>query len=296
MTNLALNNLTFGIEIETAKLAPLNIAHTIQSVVGGLIEGIDYPRVKDNSGRVWSIVPDGSIHSPNGQKGEIVSPILTLADMDTVQQIARAVYAAGGRSHTSYGCAIHIHVGAQNLTPQNLANLAKIVNKQEDILFAAVETADDRKNHYTRPSNSNFIAAIERKMPETAEELGHAYFGVQDYSYHVNTKYDNSRYHGLNLHTFFRRGTVEFRYFNGTLHAGKIKSYIQLCLAMVAHAANAKSASAKKRVYNEASGRYDFRVFLTKIGMNGPEFATARELLTRPLKGDRAFKNTRRAA
>ncbi|WP_442862889.1 amidoligase family protein [Acutalibacter sp.] len=40
----------------------------------------------------------------------------------------------------------------------------------------------------------------------------------------------------MNFHAFFTKGTVEFRLFNGTTHAGKMKSYIQFCLAMSAWA------------------------------------------------------------
>lgn len=43
----------------------------------------------------------------------------------------------------------------------------------------------------------------------------------------------NSRYHGLNLHSVFSKGTIEFRMFNSTLHAGEVKSYIQLCLLII---------------------------------------------------------------
>ncbi len=46
--------------------------------------------------------------------------------------------------------------------------------------------------------------------------------------------YDGSRYHCLNFHSVFQKGTVEFRLFNGTLHAGKIKAYIQFSLAITA--------------------------------------------------------------
>ena len=36
--------------------------------------------------------------------------------------------------------------------------------------------------------------------------------------------YNSSRYHGSNIHATFTKGTVEFRLFNGTLHAGEIKA------------------------------------------------------------------------
>ena len=58
----------------------------------------------------------------------------------------------------------------------------------------------------------------------------------------------------LNLHATFTKGTVEFRLFqfdaptaerkNG-LHAGQLKSYIQLCLALSQMAKSVKTASPK---------------------------------------------------
>ena len=63
-----------------------------------------------------------------------------------------------------------------------------------------------------------------------------------------DTHYDDSRYHCLNLHSVFQKGTVEFRLFNGTVHAGKIKAYIQLCLAIGAQALNQSCASRRKTV------------------------------------------------
>src|SRR5699024_11827467 len=65
--------------------------------------------------------------------------------------------------------------------------------------------------------------------------------------------YHNSRYHFLNLHSFFRRNrTVELRGFNSVLHAGKIRSFIVLSLAINNQALTQKSASSKKpQVENE---------------------------------------------
>ncbi len=60
-------------------------------------------------------------------------------------------------------------------------------------------------------------------------------------SYGRGHHYNDSRYHMLNYHATFTKGTVEFRLFqfdapadgklNG-LHAGQLKSYIQLCLCL----------------------------------------------------------------
>ena len=44
----------------------------------------------------------------------------------------------------------------------------------------------------------------------------------------------------------FYRGTVEFRCFNSTLHAGKAAAYVNLCLAIFAQAINQRSTVMRK--------------------------------------------------
>jgi hypothetical protein len=91
----------------------------------------------------------------------------------------------------------------------------------------------------------------------------------------------------LNLNSLFFRGTLEFRYFNGTLHAGEVKAY-------AAKALSARSASSKRREFNLATAKYDFRVVLLHLGLIGDEFKTARLHLTKRLAGSAAWKGERR--
>jgi GxxExxY protein len=101
------------------------------------------------------------------------------------------------------------------------------------------------------------------------------------------------RYHGVNLHNVWYRGTVEFRWFEATLHAGRIKAYLQFCLAVAAKALNGRAASSRKRDFDPQSAKYDFRVFLLHLGLIGDEFKTARKHLMANMPGDAAFKNGR---
>jgi len=81
------------------------------------------------------------------------------------------------------------------------------------------------------------------------------------------------------------------RAYAGSLHAGKVKAAIQFGMALFAKALNTYAASAKKRKYDEASAKYDFRVFLiSALGMKGDEFKTARKHLLALMPGDSAFK------
>jgi hypothetical protein len=169
-----------------------------------------------------------------------------------------------------------------------VCRLAKIVNKHEHMLYDALDVLGNRY-HYCRPMESVFIERIEKDKPKTVADLNKAWYGNYSETRPLN-HYDDSRYHGFNLHNYFSRGTIEFRYFNGTLHAGKVKSYIQLVLGMVVKAIDSKAASSAKKSTSEESGRYDFRTFLLRIGFIGDEFKTARGHLLAKFKGDSAFK------
>ena len=82
----------------------------------------------------------------------------------------------------------------------------------------------------------------------------------ENYTENRNGHYHTSRYHFLNLHSFFHGNhTVELRGFNSTLHAGKIRAYIVFALAMDHQALTQKpepsSAHAEKRQLPQGAGR-----------------------------------------
>ena len=104
----------------------------------------------------------------------------------------------------------------------------------------------------------------------------------------------------LNFHATFTKGTIEFRLFqfdppaegkqNG-LHAGQLKSYIQFCLALSQMAKDVKFASAKRQ--QNDNPKYAMRTWLLRLGFIGDEFKTARDVLTKRLEGDTAFRQKR---
>ena len=100
--------------------------------------------------------------------------------------------------------------------------------------------------------------------------------------------YHNSRYHFLNLHSFFHgHHTVELRGFNGTLHAGKIRAYVVLALALNHQALTQKSARYRK--VQEENERFAMRTYLNRIGFIGDEFKNCREHLYQHLSGNAAY-------
>lgn len=75
---------------------------------------------KDQQGRVWKFQRDISIHGPEAEKCEMVTPILTYEDIETLQAIIRLLRKAGAKSSPSRGCGVHIHIGKGNHTPKTL--------------------------------------------------------------------------------------------------------------------------------------------------------------------------------
>ena len=256
----------------------------------------------DAQGREWKFQKDVSIHGPDSEKCEMVTPILTYADMDTLQGLVRHLRKAGAKSDATRGCGVHIHVGAKGHDAKSLRNLANIMASHESLLADALALDRGRMNRYCRTVNPSFLERLNREKPTTMADLAEIWYSGNGASWGRDQHYNDSRYHMLNLHATFTKGTIEFRLFqfdapaNGKkngLHAGQLKSYIQLCLALSQMAKSLKSASPKPQQTDNP--KYAMRTWLLRLGFIGEEFATARDLLTRRLAGDAAFRNGRAA-
>ncbi len=281
-----MRGLRLGIEIETVGLNRSQLCDAIVAAIPGARHGVShYDRtVIMADGRAWTVVRDGSLSMD--ASGEITSPILTWEDLSLLQNIIRAVRAAGARVDSS--CGIHVHVDGQQLTPKALRSLALLIYNREACIEAAVALAPARKARYCRPMEPGFVQRLGRSC-SSMRTVNQAWYGTFRA---VADRYDYSRYHGLNLNSFFYRGTVEFRYFNGSLHAGEVKAYVHLCLALAARAINSGSVGKKR----ETATYTDVMWTLTnQLALVGDEFKNTREHLTKRLPGRGGASAARRA-
>lgn len=290
-----MSNLTFGIEIETIKQDRRTVARAIQSVVGGTYRHVGTPlcydpyEVKAGDGRTWKVMADSSLNNvPMNLRAEVVSPILTKEDIPVLQEVIRAIRRCGAKVDEK--CGIHIHIGANAFDGKHLGILAKMVYKQEPLILAALEVSTQRLSHYTKRINPDLIRKIETWKPKTMDQMNRIWYGFHNEN---PTHYDATRYHGVNFHNVWFRGTVEFRWFEATLHAGKVKAYVQFVMALAEKALRSRCAQSKQREFNPASAKYDFRVFLLRLGMIGDEYKTARLHLLKAMPGSAAWKNGR---
>ena len=300
---------TIGVEVEMNSITRRNAAKLAAEFFGtecyqdtAYRNGYCTWSAWDAQGREWKFQRDSSIHGPDDERCEMVTPILTYADMDTLQELVRRLRKAGAKSDPTRGCGVHIHIGAKGHTPQSLRNLANIMASHESLLADALNIDRSRIADYCAMVSPRFIREINERKPSTMSDLADIWYTANYASSGRNQHYNDSRYHMLNLHATFTKGTIEFRLFqfdapadgkqNG-LHAGQLKSYIQLCLALSQMAKSVKTASPKPQ-QNE-NPKYAMRTWLLRLGFIGEEFATARDVLTRNLAGDAAFRRGRAA-
>lgn len=288
-----MKNQTFGVEIELTGLTRMRAAEVVAEHFGTIAEKIgdsyDTCQALDPQGRTWKLMSDGSIRierksNQPAEAVELVTPILKYEDIETLQDIIRKLRAAGAIANNS--CGIHVHVGAEKHTAKTLKNLVNIMTSKQDLIYRALNINSSRENYCKKLENS-LTERFNEIKPETMDKLADIwYYG---YSGDRSRHYHNSRYHGLNLHSVFTKGTVEFRLFNSTTHAGKIKSYIQFCLAVNHQALTQKTASA--RVTTSDNEKYTFRTWLLRLGLIGEEFETARKHLLANLDGNIAWRH-----
>ena len=240
---------TFGIEIETTGLGRERTARALAEYFGTTTRHVGH-HLDD-----WHVpMPDGRKWvverdgSVTDPSAEVVSPVCRWEDIPMVQEVVRVLRRAGAKADRS--CGIHIHVGLGEHTPQSLRRLVNIVNAKEDLLTQALGISPDRRGHWCKPVDPRFLAELNRRKPASMDAFAQIWYG--------------------------------------TLHAGEIKSYIQLCLAISHQALASKSASPTRP--DTDNPKYTFRCWLLRLGFIGDEFETAREHLTKRLPGNAAWR------
>ena len=300
---------TIGVEVECNNITRQKAAKVAADFFGtGRYENTAYRNgymtwsAWDAQGREWKFQKDVSISGPDDEKCEVVTPILRYEDIETFQELLRQLRHAGAKSSPSRGCGVHIHIGvkseAGDHNAKTLRNLVNIMAAHETQIGRAIRIDAGRTGHYCRTVNPDFLARVNRQKPNTMERLADCWYEGNHATYGRTQHYNESRYHMLNLHATFTKKTIEFRLFQfadphdgkkGGIHAGEMKAYIQLCLAMSELAKEVKYASPKpQQTENEA---YAFRCWMLRLGFIGDEFETAREILLKNMDGNCAWRS-----
>ena len=287
-----IKNQSFGVEIETYGIRRDNAAKIIakhfgtEHTISHNRYSYDRWECKDSKGRTWTAMSDCSIQDPtrisnvNGKVGcEIVTPLLQYEDIESLQEIIRELRAGGAKANSS--CGIHVHVDASKQDAKSLRRLVKFFCSRQDLIYDALQIGD-RKDRWCKPITENFMTVLRKDKDITLRSLERNWYGNENGGdgYIDHSHYNRTRYHALNLHSFFTGKGIEYRLFNGTTHAGKIKAYIQFCLAMSAWAIDADESIRFNRMDGLTMKQKEnlwASILRSRLGLVGKEFATCRQ-------------------
>ena len=298
--SIDLRDQCYGTEIEMTGITRQHAAEVVAAMFGTEYyhrSSYDSWCVRDREGKEWKFSRDISINPQQRAGGrkveadddyrtEMVSPKLTYAEMGKLQEVVRCLRHNG--AFVNHSCGQHVHVDAANHTPRSLKNAMTIMYSKEDILFKALKVQTSRESNYCQKVRPAVLEKI-RKMPNgtiSMEKFKQAWYEGGDGSHE---HYNWTRYAALNLHAVFSKGTLEWRCFESTLHAGEVRANITLALAISAQAINQKCTQMRKTPITE-NPAFTFRTFLLRLGLIGPEYKNVREHLLKNLEGDRAWR------
>lgn len=205
----------FGVEIEMYNVNASRVAAALTlNGISCYVEGYNHA-TRDH----WKIVGDGSVRGFGAC--ELVSPILNGADgLAQIDQVCRVLSENNAKVNRS--CGLHVHHDASDFRKDQLHKVVKVYQRVEKHVDSFMPESRRGNNNYYCHSVLSSGEAIARE-------------GV-------------SRYYKLNLQSFFRHGTIEFRHHSGTVDVDKIKNWV-LFTALVVDKARGRvaSSSALKR-------------------------------------------------
>ncbi len=291
----------FGVEVEMTGISRQKAADLVGELLGTTPSHPNRTCYKtrtilDQASRVWKIMRDSSIYPCQNDnsnenideyKVEFVTPPLKYEDIELLQNIIRKLRENGAKTNAS--CGIHVHIDGANHNPTSLKKLVTFMIARQDLIYEALEIGQ-RECRWCKKLNENILKEMKSCKQLSKDDAERIWYSVANDGYYGqidHTHYNETRYHGINLHSYFSKGTVEFRLFNSTLHAGKIKAYIQFCLAI-----SAWSITSNERIVFRSMEGYTaeqkvtiMRNILThRLGLFGEEFKTCRLHLMTPLK------------
>lgn len=185
----------------------------------------DYEEARENVHvpRNWSICGDSSL-TDGGVEYKTISPIRGDNIYNDLRALEKTYY--NGDMNIDNTCGIHIHINALDFGFQEMKNLLLIYNSIDSTIFDSMP--------YSRRENSN-CQPLNGVNTDIMVDI-HNMRDLVDYWYRVIGKcepdeshYNSSRYHGLNLHSKFYHGTIEFRYHEGEIEPEPIISWIEFC-------------------------------------------------------------------
>ena len=195
-------NKKFGIEIEAYGVSRSKVLTAIRTK-GIRIEDESYNHITRGW---WKIVSDSSISGESGF--EIVSPILEgQAGLEELKKVCEALTEV--RAKINKSCGMHVHFDASQMGIREVKNLMlNYATYEKHIDSILPNSRRGNTNNYCQSlQNDKTKIEIATSVRELASAIG-------------------TRYRKINLQSFVRHGSIEFRQHSGTIEFEKIKNWV----------------------------------------------------------------------
>jgi hypothetical protein len=202
----------FGVEIE---FCTTKDRHAIAAILTQHGINVQVESYNHTTRSHWKIVPDGSVVSGF----ELVSP--PLSGMDGISQVQTALKALfDNECWADTSCGLHVHVDAAGLSGPDVVNVLRRYARHEETIDAIVPT-HRRNNQFARSVGPDFLMIEDyvRNNPNASTS-------------EICERMTN-RYRKLNLASYVKHGTLEFRQHSGSLDGTKVANWIQFCVQFV---------------------------------------------------------------
>tara|TARA_R110002050_G_scaffold41798_4_gene101033 strand:- start:1130 stop:2761 length:1632 start_codon:yes stop_codon:yes gene_type:complete len=187
----------------------------------------NHPREILRQPRLWQIVTDTSLNQ-GGVEYKTHSPINGDYIDIALGTMKRATI--NNDLYPDESCGLHIHFNAIDMNVKAIKWLLLITRQIEPVLYKTLPRDRDT-NSYAKPMPNIPIESIDRIISH--RDLINLYYKDIANTQFSTDKYNGARYQGLNLHTRFYYGTVEFRYHEGCTDYIMIKKYIDFCTEII---------------------------------------------------------------
>lgn len=207
-----------GVEIEflgTPRRRAVDAINELDNRIQVEIEGWNH-RVQD----YWKFITDGSVDGTGTGEGglEAVSPILYgekgLAEL---KMVLEGIRNAGGRVNRS--CGLHVHHDARDMSAAQVAYLLEMYCENQTTIdqMLAPSRRSTNRNRWCQPWSHD-----KEHMIQTAKD---------------GRSLENfDRYRTINVTSYPKYGSIEFRQHQGTLNHRKIVAWVKFGQAMMEHA------------------------------------------------------------
>lgn len=190
------------------------------------------------------IARDGSVSGPNSTGFEVITQPASLDLLETIIKSSCEALRENGFS-INKTCGLHVHLDARDFMSdgKKLARVMRTFYAVEDLIFSLLPPSR-WDNHYCQSLSKNYCFD-DFKESFSVEDFEQAWYAIGDYRFSIGdddidrfkgSKYNHSKYSGINFHATMYRGTIEFRHHAGSLNAFKILHWINLLQRILKYA------------------------------------------------------------